>query len=521
MFTFSALKNIVKPSPTEEKSAQYESVLYWFRDYWSNRLGLNRNINTEGFKIDVEKDVLPAELTAENVAKGKCDIKWAGGQINGLVEPFQLAHKYEPFSISFPFSKSGVRDESPDPNFKIDTELIKSVIAQPLVQNAGERKLWLSLLTHVIIPSILLLIIEAAILWYAALSNPELARFSITILAISIAAFLYFALAAFVRIGISENTRKVLSAKATIYFYNGSQADKYHYRNPKDIPNWLEAKPYWVFRYLYSWSFELTPSKGFPLIRAVKDVERLDVWLDAKFGNIEWIVSDYHWRELWYKADPNLANVSVWVLRNFHTLKPLTISIAESGTLPDLYMKGSSLSKQWMENLERYKSSHAEYFSKNKNKKLNIGDRLLFSTLNDLWWEKWRYNYGANDIHYKTVDFPATGEQPTSPTFVQVAITRQKPVENTVTPKVIPLKMPSVSLVGPSKGTIYQTTALTVKPIPTMAKTVIPHSSPVATKKHTHTMLYVEIAVVAAGATAAIGYFYMKRKKDKKRFHDA
>jgi hypothetical protein len=378
------------------------------------------------------------------------------------------------------------------------------------VQNVGERKLWLSILSHVIIPSIILLIIEAVILRYATISYPELARFSITILAISIAAFLYFSLAAFVRIGISENTRKVLGAKATIYFYNGSQADKLHYRNPKDIPNWLEAKPYWVFRYLYSWSFELSPSKGFPLIRAVKDVERLDVWLDAKSGVIEWIVSDYHWRELWYKADPNLSNISVWVLRNFHTLRPLTISITDKGTLPELYIKGNILSKQWMEYLEKYKLSHKEYFSKNKNKKIAIGDRLLFSTLNDLWWEKWRYNYGANDSLYKTTDLPATAEQPTSPTFAPVT-KEQKPRENMVTPTMEPLKKP-VSIIGNSKDTVYQT--------PAVKKVVIPTSLS-APKKHTQTLLYLEVAAVIASATAAIGYLYIKnRKKDQKQACD-
>jgi hypothetical protein len=509
----------VKPPSTPKKSTQYESAVYWFRDYWSSRLRLNRNVHTEEFDIDTKKDALPGELTTENVASGKCKVKWAGDQFVELVEPFELAHQYEPRSISFPFSKSGIRDESPDPNYRIDSELVKNIVSRPLVQNVGEQKLWLSILFRVIIPSILFLIVEAIILSYVANSNPELTRFSFIIMAASVAVFLYFALAVFVKTGISESTRKVLGAKATIYFYNGQQAEKFHYRYPKDIPDWLEAKPYWVFRYLYSWSFELSPGKGFPLIRAVKDVERLDIWLDAKSGVIEWIVSDYHWRELWYKADPRLENINVWVLRNFHTLRPLTISISGKGTFSDLYTKGNSLSKLWMENIERYKSVHSTFFSRNKkNKKLGIGDRLLFSTLNDLWWEKWRYEYGANDATYKKPDFPATGEQPSLPEFASIIIPRQKPTTTVITPTVRPLKTPSASLIGTPASAVCQTTASTVKPMATLANAVIPTSSLSTTRKHAHRFLYMGIAAAVIATTgAATSYWYMKKRRMRAR----
>jgi hypothetical protein len=461
----------IAPSEAEKKAVSYESSVYWFRDYWSNRLRLNRNVNAEEFDIDVKEGSLPGELTIDSAPLGKCNVKWASGQFVDLVEPFKLAHQYEPFSISFPFNKSGIRDEPPDPNYRIDSELIKKVFAKPLVQNSGEMKLWLHILLRVILPSILFLIIEAVILSYVAISNPELTRFTLIIMAVSTAIFFYFLLVVFVRRGISESTRRILGAKATVYFYHGQQAEKFHYRYSGDTPKWLEAKPYWVFRYVFSWSFELSPSKGFPLIQAVKDIERLDVWVDAKSGLIEWIVSDYHWRELWYRAEPTLANVSVWVLRNFHTLRPLNISIAGKGTLSDLYLKGQPLSKLWMDNLEKYKSSHSKYFLKdNKNKKLGIGDRLLFSNLNDLWWEKWRYKYGANDVVYKKPDFPATGEQPSLP-----ASTFSKPKPATVsviTPAVPSLKAPTAPLVRPSVTS--QTVTLTVKPIAAMANSLIP-----------------------------------------------
>jgi hypothetical protein len=165
-----------------------------------------------------------------------------------------------------------------------------------------------------------------------------------------------------------------------------------------------------------------------------------------------------------------------------------------------------------MDNLEKYKSSHSEFFAKNK--KLRIAGHLLFSTLNDLWWEKWRYNYGANEEIYKTADFPATCEQPNSPTFAPATITRQKPIENVLTPTMIPLKTPSVSSIGSSKGTICQTTALTVKPT-SMAKVVDSHFSLSTPKKHTRALIYMEIAAVIVGTAAAIGYLSLKKHKKR------
>ena len=513
MFTFFGHNKKVE-SPISEKSVQFEHAVYWFRDYWSNRLRLNRNVNAEEFDIDIKKGALSGELTIDSAPTGKCNVKWVSGQLVGLVEPFTLTHQYEPLSISFPFNKSGIRDESPDPNYRIDSDLVKKVIATPLVQTKGELRLWLSVLLRVIIPSVIFLIVEATILSNAAISNPELARFSFTVMAVSIALFLYFLLVVFVRMGISESTKKILSAKVTIYLYHGQQAEKHHYRYPQDIPKWLEAKPYWVFRYVYSWSFELTPVKGFPLIRAEKDVERLDVWLDAKSGIIEWIVSDYHWRELWYRAEPTLENVYVWVLRNFHTLRPLNISLAGKGTLSDLYLKGQPLSKLWMENLDKYKSSHSNYFSTNKNKKLGIGDRLLFSNLNDLWWEKWRYNYGANAEVYKKPVFPATGEQPSvsAPTLPKL-----KPMTVTpATPTIPSLKVSPSAAIGIPVIVASQTVMPTVKPIVTKANIVTPTSSTSTLSKRTHAFLYTGIAAAAILVIVTVGYLYENNQKKAK-----
>ena len=54
---------------------QYDSEVYWFRDYWSNRLKLNRNIQAEDFKIDVEKNFPSKELTVDLALTGKCNVQ--------------------------------------------------------------------------------------------------------------------------------------------------------------------------------------------------------------------------------------------------------------------------------------------------------------------------------------------------------------------------------------------------------------------------------------------------------------
>ena len=324
---------------------QYDSAVYWFRDYWSNRLKLNRNIQVEDFKIDVEKNFQSKELTLDPDLMGKCNVQSPGEKFVDLVDPIKLVQQYEPHRISFKFNKSGLRDELPDPNYRIDDKQIKNVFEEPIMQSKGELNLWQQLYFWVVIPSVLFMLLIWLVMGNIAIWFPQIIRFTFFIMTFSLVAFLYLAFRIYVKTGISEKTRKAEWGKATIYFYNGRAAEKFHYRNSNDKPNWLESKPYWVLRYLYRWPAELTLAKGIPFVHASKDIERLDVWLDAKTGKIEWIVSDYHWRELWYRADPNLADIHVWLASNFHTPRPLNISIKDKGTFADLYRKGNLLSK--------------------------------------------------------------------------------------------------------------------------------------------------------------------------------
>lgn len=503
---------------------QYDSGVYWFRDYWSNRLKLNRNIQVEEFQIDAQKDFLDKELTVDHSLTDKCSLQWSGGKFVDLVDPFRLVHQYEPHRISFSLSKSGLRDELPDPNSKIKEEQINKVSAEPIVQSKGEIKLWLRLFAQVFLPSVLFMLAEWIVLVYFNAWVPELIRFSFLIMVLSLGAFLYFAVRIFVKIGVSETTRKAEGAKATIYFYHGREAEKFHYRSSKDIPSWLEPKPYWVLRYLFTWPSELTLFKDLPFIRAVKDIERLDVWLDAKTGTIEWIASDYHWRELWYRAEPTLTDICVWLSSNFHTPRPLNISIDGKGTIPDLYRKGHPLSKQWMENVEKYRLFHSKFVSKKFEKKnLGVIDRAVATELNNLWWEKLRYKYGANNLVYKNPDFSATGDQPSSLTLTPITAPMSTPTMPAVITPVALIEAPTASSIAASatsllaESHIYtpaveQTTSITVAPAPA--------SRQLATKRHAGSFRYAGIVVGAIAAVAVIGFLITRKGKSTKIVED-
>ncbi|MFX1404649.1 MAG: hypothetical protein ACFE9D_09300 [Promethearchaeota archaeon] len=87
------------------------------------------------------------------------------------------------------------------------------------------------------------------------------------------------------------------------------------------INTWLEADAYWVYRYVWFWPLEIT----FPLPH--EDWERADIWVNARTGKIEWITSDYHWRELWYQNAVSVSGVNPIVdfLFNWNTPEPLTV----------------------------------------------------------------------------------------------------------------------------------------------------------------------------------------------------
>lgn len=87
------------------------------------------------------------------------------------------------------------------------------------------------------------------------------------------------------------------------------------------INTWLEADAYWIYRYVWYWPLEIT----LPLPH--EDWERADIWVNARTGNIEWVTSDYHWRELWYQNAVKVSGVNPIIdfLFNWNTPEPLTV----------------------------------------------------------------------------------------------------------------------------------------------------------------------------------------------------
>jgi len=98
------------------------------------------------------------------------------------------------------------------------------------------------------------------------------------------------------------------------YFYH---RDINVFKHPEDEPSWLDDKAYWVFRYAYEFPGEFTVSSSQVYH---EDIERMDVWVNARTGIAEWLVGDYHWREIWTRIPKSrdlLIGVNFSV--NFHT----------------------------------------------------------------------------------------------------------------------------------------------------------------------------------------------------------
>jgi hypothetical protein len=87
------------------------------------------------------------------------------------------------------------------------------------------------------------------------------------------------------------------SLPPALYLYvNDAKHKLFPYRGGHE-PYWLEGKFYWVWRYV-----TLAPAELMKFWE--KDWERLEIWVRAdgdNRGRIEWIVTDWHYRELWYK----------------------------------------------------------------------------------------------------------------------------------------------------------------------------------------------------------------------------
>jgi len=84
-----------------------------------------------------------------------------------------------------------------------------------------------------------------------------------------------------------------------LYYYCADPADGAHPYEPGQAPTWLDGRSYWVWRFSYCTAAELNKFWE-------RDWERVEVWVHAdgpRAGEIEWLVLDFHYRELWVPTE--------------------------------------------------------------------------------------------------------------------------------------------------------------------------------------------------------------------------
>ena len=114
---------------------------------------------------------------------------------------------------------------------------------------------------------------------------------------------------------------------ANTYFYDNRSSKSgasqvSPFKESHDEPFWLKEErvnAYWVLRFMYFWRYEVAKVPH-------SDWERVEVWVDAEKGIARWVVSDYHYRELWYKVEGDFPMLYVKFFTNFHTPVPVVNS---------------------------------------------------------------------------------------------------------------------------------------------------------------------------------------------------
>ena len=207
----------------------------------------------------------------------------------------------------------------------------------------------------------------------------------------------------------------------SIYLYQNAQNDMAPLWYQQDMPVWAQGDFYWVFRYMYFWPVEMT----IPLPHT--DWERIEVWVNARTGQAEWITTDYHYRELWYQIVGSVPRIYVDFDPNFHTPLPITfndeldniqqvlfqrLSVASHVGSQMRYMLKGKWYNLWVgisfESQLRaaFREMHPEDLLMNL-----TGSKMLAGRLASLHWRNWRYPQGADrkDIYSAVAkNFPAT-----------------------------------------------------------------------------------------------------------------
>ena len=456
--------------PLKHPSSGKFKTVYVLRDYWSNRQLFGKNVPPEEPRIDLSepgeypRDPVPELIVAEGSTT--VDVVSPTGEVvaSGLLNPEILVPLKEPVWNPLPLVFEEKMRKYSLPIFILAMLSIFALMYWELsllysrtisifgpitsiIPPSPSLTVLLGLFSKLMYPSVVLTII--LILAYARVNRikkmkPEtslaltlyLLLSPIIILSAFQASFIWITTA---NMGLANMWTILLIIptivlaltairirafeKVTVYLYDNTESRVRTFRFAADRPAWLKADYYWVLRYMYFWPAEIT----FPLPHI--DWERLELWINARNGAVEWVVTDYHYRELWYEILGRISRIIVDFDPNFHTPLPVTfedeyeyiLSFLNRGLNLASYIKAQLkliFKGQWM-NLwtgtifespmrREYSQLHpADFIQK------IVKSKLLSMRLASLHWKKWRYPLGADrkDLYSVTGrNYPATQE---------------------------------------------------------------------------------------------------------------
>jgi len=207
----------------------------------------------------------------------------------------------------------------------------------------------------------------------------------------------------------------------SVYFYQNTSEEMASLWYKQDKPLWVQGDYYWVLRYMYCWPIEVT----FPLPHI--DWERVEVWVNARTGQAEWITTDYHYRELWYEVVGPINRVYVDFDPNFHTPLPINSNDEIENIQKVLFYKLSIIDhiKAQIKYLMKgkwynlwvgisFESQIRAIFRQMHPQELLLqitGSKIIATNLASLYWKNWRYPQGADRKDFysaKAKNLPAT-----------------------------------------------------------------------------------------------------------------
>ena len=458
------LNRVSKPLKRKTRTG---NAVYVFRDYWSNRQVFDKNRFPEDPTLDLSSGDKPhSAISPELSLSFKGDrVDVVDGYRNrvlasNLLNPEYLATRFEPVWNPIPLAieKKMTRSIMPlSVALSVLSMFLCFITIIPLVEPVVTSLQYITLtnliffvttvwavLFNTVFPVLLVFILGFLLIAKVKRLRDMKPESSLTLLFL----FLFMPLLTFGTVSVSYNLTMgnidvanvwmpillvsliflFMSSlrirdfeNVSIYLYQNVQNDMAPLWYQQDMPVWAQGDFYWVFRYMYFWPVEMT----IPLPHT--DWERVEVWVNARTGQAEWITTDYHYRELWYQIVGSVPRIYVDFDPNFHTPLPITFNDELENIQQVLFQRLSVMSHigsqmrymlkgKWcnlwvgisFESQLRaaFRQMHPEGLLMNL-----TGSKMLAGRLASLHWRNWRYPRGADrkDIYSAVAkNFPAT-----------------------------------------------------------------------------------------------------------------